>query len=123
MRSERGIDVERQPDVGVDVHAFLRREGDGLVRRAPFIGRCGPHDVLHARGKLDDLFGEGVEKHPPRHDRNILHAASAARELDANADVADVDARHGRRRNDEKADDGDRRDDDAAKKTSETAVV
>ena len=100
MRRERRLDVEREADVGVDVHAFLRREGDRLVDGGAFVRRLRPHHVLHAGRKLDDLLGERIVEDPAGHHRDVLHAARASRELHPDADVPGVDAGQGDRRDD-----------------------
>jgi len=103
--SERRVDVKGQADVGVDVHAFLRRERERLVDGASFVRRRRPHHVLHADRKLHDLLGERVVKNPTRHDGNVLHAARTSRELHANADVAGIDAGEREHRKNDRTDD------------------
>ena len=70
-----------------------RAERDRLVDRFALVRRLRPDDVLHARREEDDLLGERVVEHPAGHDGHVLHAAIAAGELHADADVPGVDAR------------------------------
>ena len=51
-----------------------------------------PDDVLHAGREHHELLGERVVEDPAGHDRDVVDAARAAGELDADPDVPRVDA-------------------------------
>ncbi len=89
-RGLRGLDVVGDGDVGVDGQALAGSEGDGLVVDRALVPLLGPDLVLDGRGELDHLLGEGVVRHPAGHDREVLHAARGAGQVDLDADVADV---------------------------------